>query len=291
MPGLESNKHETPIRRRQLVACAAAVISFFGADTSASSKTIHHYSRPAVLNLRKAYPNLRAVDQNLHLEGANTLLPGYDPADPVAAARAVLWFEPEAGGNFKQFNTDPSTPGSDCHWDQLDWQPGTAGALEYTETSDACGPHSRQFTYKPGIKFMPKTWVSGQRWSASGISESLYYVDGEETCQGHNHWQSKLTGLEALPDGNWAVHARVREVQDWQAVPGAPANDLCPAGHNGSYVWLENFYVTNSLPVKSSDGTTTGYQPGLARSRGGDAVRSTGGTNWDVQLSSWSQQP
>jgi hypothetical protein len=293
-----STAAESLLRRRKIAVCAAVLSLLAGNASAALLKNPRDEDRttPNALSgtsLYEAYPDFR-VAENYYLNGINLDIPGYDPARPQATARAVLRFQSEGNGIFKQYNNDPAAPNSDCHWDQLDWQPGAAGALEYTETYNGCGSVVQAFIYNPGIKFMPRFWRPGQKWSANTISNSSYYENGIKVCQGLNVSHSYVAGLKTLPGAGSTVHTHTTEIQSWLPVFNAPYSSLCPSYLTGSYKWQENFYLSDSIAVMASNGTVTGYQPGLARSLGGlggNTTKSANNVNWDVWFSSWKPMP
>ena len=268
---------ETSIKRRK-VAASAAVLSLLTGNAAAISPKSLARSNTGY-DLQSIYPNFDAIQENLHLEGTNSYLPN-------GGGRAVLWFEPD-GKNFKQHATDPADPNGGCQWDKLGWQDGSAGTLEYTETYDGCGQTVKDFTYQPGIEFAPKYWRDGQKWSAQGVSKTIYYEAGLAACYGVNKWRSYVAGLITSPSGTTVLHTHTAELQNWLPVPGAAPSDLCPAGQTGKFKWLENFYFSKSIAVKDSSGAVVGHKPGLARSLGGNAAKSPNGTNWDVLINNW----
>jgi hypothetical protein len=212
---------------------------------------------------------------------------GYDPADPGGAGRAVLHFELEDNGIFKQFNYGPWGEKSDCHWDKLAWRIGSTAVLQYQETFDGCGSTTADFKYSPGIIFAPNSLNAGEQWSLKGVSDSFYFENGQLVCKGLNKWRSVSSGVTTFEDGSHRVQTSTYEKQDWQHVAGAPAADLCPPGKNGSYGWGEKFTFSDALTEYSSNGQYIGRQPALVASTGGNTPNTAGGTDWDVRFSAW----
>ena len=147
--------------------------------------------------------------------------------------------------------------------------------------------------FHPGIAYMPKTWTLGERWSDSGVSNTVFSDDGVVVCTGTNSWRSRVVGLARMPEGEMAVHTQTNETQLLSPVPGAPSSSACPAGEVTSFGWQENFYVGGGPTVRGPDGTPAGSEAGLLRSTGGNTAETSaaGHPQWDSVFASWLAKP
>ncbi len=121
----------------------------------------------------------------------------------------------------------------------------------------------------------------------------MYSTNGIPVCDGTNTWQSRVRGLVELPDGEKAVHTQTNETQTLLPIAGAPISPACPSGRETRFEWQENYYVGALIDVRSVDGSITGTDRGLARSRGGNpaAARVTGHPDWDSIFTKWEPLP
>lgn len=294
---------------REAMACAAVVGLLVSNPTGVSSKPASAERRqadsvliksgrpkspkPIKYNLYGSYPNFSRVQQGYFLSGFNK----YDShSGPIQADsspnQAVLWFQPEANGQFKQYNSYPDGPSSTCHWDELRWTAGPNGSLTYSTTKDGCAPHNTQIVFKPGITFMPKSWIRGQSWSRQGKSDTFYYENGVPVCEGSNTWQSRVLGVNRLVSGVVAVQTQTNETQTLNALPGAPLSEACPPGHETKFGWQENFFL-GQIAVQGLDGSLNGYDLALVRAMGGNRlyIKRTGHGEWDVNMNNWQPLP
>jgi hypothetical protein len=234
--------------------------------------SLEHASRAARVpsyDLYASYPNPRRL-RGWFLQGVNAY--GSSTAGPSGTS---LWFQPLAGGAFRQFNTAPFR---DCHWDLLRWSPGKHGRLVYSSTHAGCYSVHTTIVFHPGIAYMPKLWRPGERWAVRGVSRTVYSEDGVAVCTGTNTWRSRVLGVAAVPGGGAAVHTQTNETQTLAAIAGAPSSAACPAGQTTSFGWQENFYVGADRLVRSNGGNLV-------------AIRQAGHPEWDSVFSSWETLP
>lgn len=215
----------------------------------------------------------------------------YHAPNPSSTSdRTSLWFQPLGDGAFKQFATAPY---GECHWDLLRWGPGKQGLLAYLATHADCYSDHTGIEFRPGIAYMPKTWVLGHPWSDEGVAHTVYSENDVPVCDGTNRWQSRVLGLVEMPNGEKAVHTRTDETQALSPVPGAPSSAACPSGQETRFDWQENFYLDTLITVRAVRGAITGADVGLARSVGGNlaATRAAGHPQWDSIFTKWEPLP
>jgi hypothetical protein len=204
--------------------------------------------------------------------------------------RTSLWFQRQGDGSFRQFNT---TPYRDCHWDLLRWGAGAGGLLVYLATQAGCYSEHTRIVFRPGIAYMPRRWVPGERWSAAAVSDTVYSQNGIPVCAGSNSWHSRVIGLARMPNGGLAVHTQTNEVQVLSPIAGAPGSASCPPGTVTRFGWQENFYLGGELTVRGQDGSVIGSDLGLLRSSGGNpaTTRQARHPQWDAVFDSWHAFP
>jgi hypothetical protein len=237
-------------------------------------------------NLYGSYPNARR-QRGYFLRGVNEYGSATSGSGPQ---RTSLWFQPQPDGAFKQFNT---TPYRECHWDLLRWGPGKRGLLVYLATEADCYSDHTAIAFNPGIAYMPKTWMLGERWAVSGISDTVYAESGVPVCDGTDTWRSRVVGLARMPSGDAAVHTQTSEIQTLSPIAGAPSSVACPAGVVTAFNWQENFYLGGELTIRQQNGSAIGSDVGLVRSTGGNAAaaRTGGHQQWDSVFDSWDAFP
>ena len=240
----------------------------------------------ASYDLYASYPNARRL-RGYFLRGVNDYGSATSRSGPQ---RTSLWFQPRGDGSFRQYNT---TPYRDCHWDLLRWGPGKRGLLVYLSTQARCYSDHTTIVFRPGIAYMPKTWTPGERWSADGVSDTVYSQNGIPVCAGTNRWHSRVVGLARMPNGAVAVHTQTNEIQVLSPLAGAPSSGSCRVGTATRFGWQENFYVGGELSVRRQDGSAIGSDVGLVRSVGGNptATRQAGHPQWDSGFDSWDAFP
>lgn len=290
---------------RKAMACAAIVGLLMNSSAGASSKATGNERflsgatlarpgkpnkpKPVQYNLYGSYPNFDLVQQGYFLSGINKYDPNRDPIEADGSPpQAVLWFQLEANGQFKQYNSHPTSLSSTCHWDELRWNAGQKGSLVYLKTHNQCASKDNEIDFEPGIAFMPKSWARGQKWSKQGVSSTTYYENGVPVCEGINTWQSRVLGVNRLLSGVVTIQTQTNEVQTLQALPGAPASEVCPPGPETRFDWQENFFL-GQVAVQGPDGSTSGYEPALVRAMGGNKeyIKQTGHGEWDVKMNNW----
>ena len=189
------------------LATLVVLLVLGGSAAPASSDRVPRPARTASYDLSAAYPNAGRA-RGYFLQGVSEYA---SPTSTVPGPHAAsLWFQPSAGGAFRQFNTAPYRR---CHWDLLRWGPGPRGVLVYLATHAECYADHTAIVFRPGIVYMPKSWVPGQKWGVRGVSGVVYYENGIAVCAGTNTWRSRVVGVEATADGKPAVHTQTNETQ------------------------------------------------------------------------------
>ena len=165
--------------------------------------------------------------------------------------------------------------------------------LVYLATHAECYADHTAIVFRPGIVYMPKSWVPGQKWGVRGVSRVVYSENGIAVCAGTITWRSRVVGSEVTADGKPAAHTQTNEAQTLSPIAGAPSSTACPAGLTTTVDWQENFYIGSGTTIRRADGSATGSDPGLVRSTGGnlDASREAGHPQWDVVFGSWVALP
>jgi hypothetical protein len=269
------------------LATLAVLLLLGGSAAPASSERVSRTARIAGYDLGAAYPNARRA-RGYFLRGVNEYpSPTSTAPGPQAAS---LWFQPSAGGAFKQFNTAPYRR---CHWDLLRWGPGSRGVLVYLATHAECYADHTAIVFRPGIVYMPKTWAPGEKWDVRGVSGAVYSENGAEVCAGTNTWRSRVLGVEATASGKPVIHTQTNETETLSRIEGAPDSAACPAGQTTTFDWQENFYIGAGITIRRADGSATGSDLGLMRSTGGnlDLNRQVGHPQWDIVFTSWEAMP
>jgi hypothetical protein len=268
-----------------VVAVWLALAAFALLDLSAASAGFRG-NVAASYDLSASYPNAGRL-HGYFLRGVNQYGSATSSSGPQ---RTSLWFQPQGGGSFRQFNT---TPYRECHWDLLRWGPGKRGLLVYLATHAGCYSDHTTIVFRPGIAFMPKTWAPGERWSDDGVSDTVYSQNGIPVCAGTNTWHSRVIGVARMPNGGVVVHTQTKELQVLSALAGAPSSASCPVGKTTRFGWQENFYLGGDLTVRRQDGSAIGSDVGLVRSVGGNpaATRQSGHPQWDSVFDSWDAFP
>jgi hypothetical protein len=268
-----------------VVALSLALAAFALLPGSAPSAELRG-NVAASYDLYASYPNAGRLGSHF-LRGVNQYGSATSNSGPQ---RTSLWFQPQGGGSFRQFNT---TPYRECHWDLLRWGPGKRGLLVYLATHAGCYSAHTTIVFHPGIAYMPKTWAPGERWSDGGVSETVYSENGIPVCAGTNTWRSRVIGAARMPSGAVAVHTQTNEVQVLSALPRAPSSGSCPVGKITKFGWQENFYLGGDLAVRRLDGSAIGSDVGLVRSVGGNpaATHQADHPQWDSVFDSWDAFP
>ena len=286
-------KHARPLARALLLTTLVAVSILvrlspsLGARAEPAQRAGAGAGPGAAYDLYASYPNLQRLQSGYFLRGTNRY---HTPVPSSTSDRTSLWFQPRSDGSFKQFATAPY---GECHWDLLRWGPGGQGLLRYLATQADCYADHTGIAFRPGIAYMPKKWVVGRPWQDQGVSQTVYSTNGIPVCDGTNTWQSRVRGLVELPDGEKAVHTQTNETQTLLPIAGAPVSSACPSGQETRFEWQENYYLGALIDVRSVDGSLTGTDRGLARSRGGNpaAARATGHPDWDSIFTKWEPLP
>jgi len=242
-------------------------------------------------DLYASYPNA-GRHRGYFLRGVNVYGSAMSNSDPPSSdpQRTSLWFQAQGDGSFRQYNT---TPYRACHWDLLRWRKGARGLLVYLATEAACYSEHTRIEFRPGIAFMPKTWVPGKRWSHLGVSDTVFSENGIPVCAGTNTWHSRVIGSARMSNGTVAVHTQTNETQVLSPIAGAPSSASCPVGTLTRFDWQENFYLGGELTVRTQDGSAIDSDIGLVRSVGGnrDAARQAGHPQWDSRFERWEAFP
>jgi hypothetical protein len=165
--------------------------------------------------------------------------------------------------------------------------------LVYLATHAECYAEHTAIVFHPGIVYMPKTWVPGEKWDARGVSGSIYSENGVEVCAGTNTWRSQVLGIEINVRGDLVIHTQTNETETLLPIAGAPDSAACPAGQTTTFDWQENFYIGSGITIRRADGAAAGSDVGLVRSTGGnlDLNRQAGHPQWDVVFASWKPMP
>jgi hypothetical protein len=139
--------------------------------------------------------------------------------------------------------------------------------LVYLATHAECYADHTAIVFRPGIVYMPKAWSPGEKWDVHGVSGDVYSENGVEVCAGTNSWRSRVLGVEAMATGKPVIHTQTNETETLSPIEGTPDSAACPAGQTTTFDWQENFYIGAGITVRRADGSATGSDLGLDRSR------------------------
>ncbi|HZQ57127.1 MAG TPA: hypothetical protein VFA84_03780 [Acidimicrobiales bacterium] len=238
-----------------------AIVGLQAAPLASASAAV---SPARAVMLDAYYPDTTQVRAGFFLAGLNVAGPSSQPSD--------FWFADVGGGAFRQYNWAPF---QSCHWDQLQW---TGGVLRYDATHDGCGTADGEVDYLPGVAYMPRRWVPGSAWSATGTSVATYTDHGKVACRGINHWSSRAV----------ASSPSLYRFETTQTILWTFGSDPSGCRAGGVTRWYDSFTLA---PLRIAGSSAT--NGALVGEVGGnlDAFRARERWDYDVRFATWDHLP